>query len=79
MVVVVKMEIKRVQQAVAAAAQQITVEQVLLEALRHRQRKGLQAARRLAVELNPLEAAVVLAWWVELAFQTTRQALAETD
>jgi hypothetical protein len=51
-VVVVQIKTKRVQQAVAAAVQQITQVQVMLEALRHRQRKGLQAARRLAVAIS---------------------------
>ena len=50
-VVVVQMEIKRAQQAEAAAAQQITVDQVLLEALRHRQRKEKQAQQRLVRDL----------------------------
>ena len=50
-VVVVQIKIKRVQQAEAAAAQQITVDQVLLEALRHRQRKEKQAQQRLVRDL----------------------------
>ena len=56
-VVVVQIKIKRVQQAAAAVAQQITAVLLLLEALRHRQRKAKQAVQRLVRDLA--QAAVV--------------------
>ena len=56
----VQIRVKMAQQAAAAAAQQIMVrERVMLEALRQRQRKGLQAAGRLAPQCLS-EAVVVL-------------------